>query len=567
MSQRIDLFTEDFAMTALKSGARSLTLAIESASPRGRRVLNKNLTEQQILNAFEIAFKLGFAKIKIYNIANVPFETQEDIDYYAVLAEKFDALKKKYNAKTQIRWSYTPFQAKNCTSLQWAPYSGISLDENGYPVFKKTLNSAYEAFKKYDQMMRVGTNSDISLVAQSLTYGDRRMWNTIKYCHENKILGYAGGMGIGKNKITVYTDAMKQASGLGWDYFIREKDEDEVFAWDNLDTGVTKAYFLEVYKDAKKAAHQPLTEEGMLRPNCRDQCTLCGCCQNPKLPKFTRPNHNDDNVDLQEIFNYVKPKKTANIRVQLYIKPEYRYIHQSKIIMRLRKTLINAGIPTQRNIQLASNKIIAKAWSCGLEVAQVQLKDISFHMTEKEMLKAMQDHCDPAFEIVRVEKYSNNLGSLMDAFDTIIYSLDIPKLDYGYGDIKEAIKTNYTEAESCIVKVKAEGTARDQIVSIPFEAKAISQDMWCVDKGEFTRIYSIMTNPSASLYDLLPVVIKTTKANILKYVMRVEDMTLSKAAGELSMFSAVCTECGEEIQDNIFGEPVSEDFCTRHKYQ
>lgn len=79
-SQRIDMFSEDFASLAHYSGNNSITLAVESGSDRMRKVINKNLTRQQIMEAMEIAFKIGFNKIKIYMIANLPFELPTDID-------------------------------------------------------------------------------------------------------------------------------------------------------------------------------------------------------------------------------------------------------------------------------------------------------------------------------------------------------------------------------------------------------------------------------------------------------------------------------------------------------
>lgn len=107
-SERLDSLDDRFVKTSIKSGSRSFTVAVEAASARGRKILNKHLTEEQILNAFEILFRNGAQKIKVYNIASWPFEQEEDRLYYASLMEKIEELKKKHNAKTQIRLSFTP---------------------------------------------------------------------------------------------------------------------------------------------------------------------------------------------------------------------------------------------------------------------------------------------------------------------------------------------------------------------------------------------------------------------------------------------------------------------------
>ncbi len=173
-SQRIDYFSEDFAKTARISGNRSITLAIEAGSERMRQIINKNLTEEKILTAFETAFKVGFSSIKVYMIANLPFETDADRIAIIPLLEKICKLRQHYGTKTRIRLSYTPFQAKNHTPFQWA--KTLDIDEaTGLPIFEKNLGNVIEGTKELDVRFRVGTNSDLSCINQCLTLGDRRM--------------------------------------------------------------------------------------------------------------------------------------------------------------------------------------------------------------------------------------------------------------------------------------------------------------------------------------------------------------------------------------------------------
>lgn len=107
-SERLDTIDDNFVKATIKSGGRSFTVAIEAASARGRHILNKNLTEEQILKAFEVLFRNGANNIKTYNISSWPMESPQDRLAYVDLCKKIEALRKKYKAKTKIRLSFTP---------------------------------------------------------------------------------------------------------------------------------------------------------------------------------------------------------------------------------------------------------------------------------------------------------------------------------------------------------------------------------------------------------------------------------------------------------------------------
>lgn len=147
--------SEDFIKCMRMSGSRSATVAIEAASPRGRKILNKNLTEKQILDAFEIMFKAKLGSIKIYNISSWPFCQKEDIEYYPVLMKKLDDLRKKFSPKTKLRLSFTPFQAKPFTPLQWAPCTIFEIKEDGNLEMIKNMDVVFEACRELNFKGRV----------------------------------------------------------------------------------------------------------------------------------------------------------------------------------------------------------------------------------------------------------------------------------------------------------------------------------------------------------------------------------------------------------------------------
>lgn len=115
-SLRTDSVTPELVQTLVKGEQRTSTIAIEAASERLRRFINKNLKEEQILNAVRIARENGLRGLKIYSMLGIPTETQEDIDEFLRLAK----LIKSENKGFEITFSFSTFVPKPQTPLQWA---------------------------------------------------------------------------------------------------------------------------------------------------------------------------------------------------------------------------------------------------------------------------------------------------------------------------------------------------------------------------------------------------------------------------------------------------------------
>ncbi len=115
-SLRTDSVTPELVKTLVKGGQKTSTIAIEAASERLRKYINKNLKEEQILNAVRISRENGLKGLKIYSILGIPTETQEDIDEFLNLAKKIKAENKGF----EITFSFSTFVPKPQTPLQWA---------------------------------------------------------------------------------------------------------------------------------------------------------------------------------------------------------------------------------------------------------------------------------------------------------------------------------------------------------------------------------------------------------------------------------------------------------------
>ncbi len=115
-SLRTDSVTPQMVQTLVKGGQKHSTIAIEAASERLRKFINKNLKEEQILNAVKVARENGLKGLKIYSMIGIPTETQEDIDEFLRLGRVIKEENKGFN----IEFSFSTFVPKPHTPFQWA---------------------------------------------------------------------------------------------------------------------------------------------------------------------------------------------------------------------------------------------------------------------------------------------------------------------------------------------------------------------------------------------------------------------------------------------------------------
>ena len=145
---RTDAITPQMIRTLVKGGQRTSTIAIEAASERLRKLINKNLKEEQILNAVKISRENGLKGLKIYSMIGIPTETQEDIEEFITLAKKIKTENKSFN----IAFSFSTFVPKPHTPFQWCKREDTkSLEKKQkLSIRKKTALSVFFTFLKVD---------------------------------------------------------------------------------------------------------------------------------------------------------------------------------------------------------------------------------------------------------------------------------------------------------------------------------------------------------------------------------------------------------------------------------
>lgn len=264
-SLRIDTFALDVMSKVQDIRKSSLTFAPEAGTQRLRDVINKGMSEEDILNGAMEAFRGGWNRVKLYFMLGLPGETYNDIEGIAVLSDKiarkyYTIPKENRNGKVNIVTSTSIFVPKPFTPFQWAPMDTMeqAREKRDFLLSKirEQLNAKSIKYNCHD--------ADVSSLEGVFARGDRRLCNVIRQAYES------GCMYDAWSEYFHY-DKWKKAfedNNLDMEFYIRrERAEDELFPWDFIDIGVTKEFMLKEYHNSKA---------GVVTPNCRSKCSGCG---------------------------------------------------------------------------------------------------------------------------------------------------------------------------------------------------------------------------------------------------------------------------------------------------
>ena len=241
-----------------KSG---LTFAPEAGSQRLRDVLNKGVTEEDIIRSANLVFEEGWSNVKLYFMMGLPTETDDDIIGIARTGYKvLDCFKKcespKKANRINVTVSVSSFVPKPFTPFQWEPQNSMEELKRKQQLLKDSIRTRAITYNYH--------MSQVSCLEGVFARGDRRLSKVIEIAHKKgcKFDGWDEFF-----KYDKWLEAFDEAGLVPEFYSQRKREFDEIFPWDMMDIGVTKK-FLE--NECKKAYRAEVT------PNCRQKCSGCG---------------------------------------------------------------------------------------------------------------------------------------------------------------------------------------------------------------------------------------------------------------------------------------------------
>lgn len=262
-SLRADNFSIEIMHRLQKTRKSGLTFAPEAGSQRLRDAINKNVTEDDLLNTCRLAFEGGWNTIKLYFMLGLPTETDEDVLGIAELANQvlhtWRLYSKNKNRGVRITISTSCFVPKPHSPFQWEKQNTMDEYMRKVNLLRDNIKAKNVVYNWHDPQT--------SYIEATLSRGDRRMGAVI----EN--VWRAGGRLEAWSDYFSFERWMKAFKDAGVDpefYAYRERSKDENMPWDIVDVGVRKAHLWHEREQAYKSE---------LSPDCRKQCSACGAAK------------------------------------------------------------------------------------------------------------------------------------------------------------------------------------------------------------------------------------------------------------------------------------------------
>lgn len=260
-SLRIDSFSVDIAERLQQVRKSGLTFAPEAGTQRLRDVINKNVTEDDLLHSVRTAFEQGWKAVKLYFMMGLPTETDEDIVGIAELAQKVVDCYKEVKGKrgVKVTVSVSCFVPKAYTPFQWFAQVPQEEFERRQRLLKESIRDRAISFHYHD--------ARASVLEGALSRGDRRLSAVIETAWRNgaKFDGWTDQF-----KDEVWKDAFCRCGAAPEFYSRRTRDLEEVLPWAHTSPGVSEDFLRREWQRAQEAA---------LTHDCRrETCTGCGVC-------------------------------------------------------------------------------------------------------------------------------------------------------------------------------------------------------------------------------------------------------------------------------------------------
>ncbi|MDW7658622.1 MAG: TIGR03960 family B12-binding radical SAM protein [Bacillota bacterium] len=260
-SLRLDSFSFDLMNKAARTRKSGLTFAPEAGRQRLRDVINKNITDEDLYNAMQLAFEGGWNGAKLYFMLGLPTETDEDVLGIAEMLAQIETLyrslpREQRPRRLEMTVSTAVFIPKPHTPFQWVGQAELAVVQKRQQMLRERLRNRPVKYQWHD--------AKTALLEAILARGDRRLGPVIRAAWRS---GRTFDAWDDHFDLDTWLNCMKEAGLDPAFYTSRQRPAEEIFPWSHIDCGVSRTFLLAEYEKALL---------GQTTPQCRIACSDCG---------------------------------------------------------------------------------------------------------------------------------------------------------------------------------------------------------------------------------------------------------------------------------------------------
>jgi radical SAM family uncharacterized protein/radical SAM-linked protein len=366
------------------------TLAPEAGNDRLRKVINKNLTNEEIVRMALVVYGAGWNVLKLYFMVGLPTEEDEDLEDISRLAKEISRAARGNKYRPRLNLSVATFVPKSHTPFMWLPQISVRESWRRIKLIQKGLKNG-PVHVKWNQ-------PEMSWLEGVFSRGDRRITKALLLAWKNGARYDAWSEHF---KLDLWMDAFKEANVDPGYYLCRQRAREEIFPWDHIRSRVSKDY---LYSEWKRAG------DGQTTSDCRMRCLDCGVCDQKKIaPVYYRdwnaPSKSEGNATAPQ------PSMIKKYRITFSKMGFARYLSHLELVRLFIRAFRRAGLPIaySKGHHPMPKLSFAHALPVGTESLEETL-DIAFHgvTSAKTIGERIRGNTPEGIELTRIEEVSRN---------------------------------------------------------------------------------------------------------------------------------------------------------------
>ncbi len=395
----------------IKRGRKTgFTIAPEAGTEKLRRVINKNISHEDILRASELAFQEGWNLLKLYFMIGLPTEDEEDISGIVDLVREISKRsKQRGKGKAKMNVSISSFIPKSHTPFQWLPMEPLGSLMKKQEWIKDKISSRWVRIKWHDARM--------SLLEAVFSRGDRRLSAVLEKAFH---LGCTFDGWSDQFDFEKWEEAFQSCRMDPKEYAHRSLDPESALPWDIIDTGVTKSFLKQEMMRALRSERIDMC--------CQDLCHGCGnfaqVCQDVMSPSMEQPSR-------KTVVNREREKKLAlrphyRYRVKYEKRGKLRFLSHLDMVRTILRTFKRSRIPLvySKGFHPKPRISFGPALTVGIESSAEYFDFDSYqYLREEEFLSRIKPYSTQGLIFTRLKKVPKTVPSLSEALNVALYRI------------------------------------------------------------------------------------------------------------------------------------------------